>query len=443
VARVIAKRHLRIGAQRRQGELTLATQKARLSAPPRRLRRPPAATGRMMIRYIAMDRRGFLLTAAAAGRVWGANERLRAGIIGAGGRGRYLISQFKEGGVEVGAVCDVYQPNLEAGLKDASTGARPFTDYRRMLEDKSLDAVIVATPDHWHARMVIDAVEAGKDVYVEKPLAHKIDEGFAIIEAVRRTKRVVQVGMQRRSMELFQQAREFVTGGRLGEIRLVTSAWYNNQSSLSNRKLAGDLDWKQWLGSAPARPADSLRFFNWYYFWDYSGGLLVGQAAHIVDCIQWYMDSTAPVAVSCVGTKPGMAGAEVPETASISIEYPEYLGIFTLGYRAMRYHTHNDQLQQYHGNKARLDLGRESYALWPETSAVEMKPAAERNAPNAFNFATLAHVRNFMECVASRKDPNAPVEAGQATNIVLCMAMDSLRSGRRLRWNAATRKVEG
>ena len=115
------------------------------------------------------------------------------------------------------------------------------------------------------------AVEASKDVYVEKPLAHKIDEEFRIIEAVRRTRRVVQVGTQRRSAELFQQAREIVGNGRLGDIRLVTSAWYNNQASLSDRKLAGDLDWKQWLGSAPDRPLDPLRFFNWYYFWDYSG----------------------------------------------------------------------------------------------------------------------------------------------------------------------------
>jgi predicted dehydrogenase len=389
-----------------------------------------------------MDRRNFLLTAAAGRRVFGANDRLRAGIIGAGGRGRYLIGQFKEAGVEVGAVCDVYQPNLEAGLKDASTGARPFQDYRRLLEDKTLDAVIVATPDHWHARMVIDAVEAGKDVYVEKPLAHKIDEGFAIIEAVRRTRRVVQVGTQRRSSELFLQARGLVTGGRLGDIRLVTSAWYNNQSSLSNRRLTGDLNWKQWLGSAPQRPVDALRFFNWYYFWDYSGGLLVGQAAHIVDCIQWLLTAPPPTAVSCTGTKPGMEGADVPETASISIEYPDQLVIFTLGYRAMRYNTYNDQIQQYHGNRARLDLGRESYALYPESPALEMKPVAERKSPGSFNFATLAHVRNFIECVSSRKDPNAPVEAGQATNIVLSMAMESLRSGRRLQWNAAARRVE-
>ena len=114
-------------------------------------------------------------------------------------------------------------------------------------------------------------------------------EGFAIIEAVRRTRRVVQVGMQRRSAELFLKAKQIMEEGQLGDIRLVTSAWYNNTTALTQKKLAGKLDWNQWLGSAPKRPLDPLRFFNWYYFWDYSGGLLIGQAAHILDCIQWFM----------------------------------------------------------------------------------------------------------------------------------------------------------
>jgi predicted dehydrogenase len=391
-----------------------------------------------------MNRRHFVMaTAAAQSRILGANDRIRGAIIGSGGRGRYLIGQFKELGVEMAAVCDVYEPNLQAGLKEASTGAKSHHEYRKMLDDKSLDAVIVATPDHWHARMVIDAVNAGKDVYVEKPMAHKIDEGFDVIDAVRRTKRVVQVGTQRRSAELFLEAKTIMDSGQLGDIRLVTSHWFNHQAGLTKREPTGKIDWKAWLGSAPQHAYDPMRQFNWYYYWDYSGGLLVGQAAHIVDCIQWFMNSKQPLAVTCAGGKVNLEGAEVPETASLSIEYPEnYLGTFTIGYKAMRYNSFNDQLKQFHGDKARFDVGRESYSLYPQSSAIEMKPTTDRRKPGSFNVATLSHIRNFMEAIRSRKDPSAPVEAGQATNIVLCMAMDSLRQGRRLKWNAQARRVE-
>jgi predicted dehydrogenase len=389
-----------------------------------------------------MNRRGFV-TAAAYSRILGANQRLRGAILGSGGRGQYLTGQFKELGVDVAAVCDVYQPNLEAGLKAASTGAQGFTDYRRALADKSLDIVVVATPDHWHARMVIDAVEAGKDVYVEKPLAHEIQEGFAVVEAVRRTKRVVQVGTQRRSAELFIEAKKIVDAGRLGEVRLVTSQWLNHQASLTQRQPAGTIDWKAWLGSAPTRDYDPVRHFNWYYFWDYSGGLLVGQAAHIVDCIQWFLNSREPLAVTCAAGAVNLPGAEVPETATLAIEFPQnYLATFTLGYRAMRYAMFHDQLMQYHGHQARFDVGRESYALIPQTTSLELKPEIERKDPGSFGRATLQHTRNFLEAVRDRREPSAPVEAGQATNIVLCMAMDSLRQGRRLKWNAAVRRVE-
>jgi len=276
-------------------------------------------------------------------------------------------------------------------------------------------------------------------------MAHKIPETYAIIEAVRRTKRVVQVGMQRRSAELFLEGKRIMDSGQLGDIRLVTSAWYNYQPSLSNRKLTGDLDWKQWLGSAPDWPVDPTRYFNWYYFYDYSGGLLVGQAAHIVDCIQWFMNSKAPLAVTCTGGKVNLTGAEIPETAVIAIEYPEdYLATFTIGYKAMQYSQFNDQIQQFHGNKARFDVGREWYSLYPEQkTAIDLKASVESKKPGSFSSAAPSHIRNFLECIKSRKDPNAPVEAGQGTAIVLAMAMDSLRAGKRLKWNAQTRQVEG
>ena len=392
-----------------------------------------------------MHRRVFIASTAAvsASRVSGANEKIRGAIIGAGGRGRYLMAQFKEIGVEMAAVCDVYEANLTAGLKVANTGAKSYDNYRRMLEDKSLDCVIVATPDHWHARMVIDAVEAGKDVYVEKPMAHTIDEGFKVIDAVRRTRRIVQVGTQRRSFDLFQEGKAIMDSGRLGEVRLVNCWWVNHQASLRSAQLQGKLDWNQWLGSAPKREFDPMRFFNWYYFWDYSGGLMIGQAAHVVDAIHWFMNSTYPIAVTTSAGRVNLENAEVPDTTCMTMEYPEnYLAVFTLGYKAMRYHTTNDQMKQFHGSKARLDMSREGYRLYPESQAVEIKPSVEKHVPGSFEPATRAHIRNFLECIRSRKEPNAPVEAGQSANVVLCMAMDSLRAGRRLKFNAATRRVE-
>jgi predicted dehydrogenase len=390
-----------------------------------------------------MNRRAFLASSASAGALLAANETVRAGIIGSGGRGRFLTATFKELGVQMAAVCDVYQPNLEAGLKAASTGAKAYDNYKRLLDDKSLDVVVIATPDHWHAQMTIDAVDAGKDVYVEKPMAHTIEDGFRMIEATRRTKRVVQVGTQRRSFDVFLEAKQIMDSGQTGPVRLVNSWWLNSTpGALSKPNLSGNLDWEQWLGPAPKRPLDPVRFRNWYWFWDYSGGLMVGQAAHAIDAIQWLMNSNYPVAVSCAG-KAAMQGAEVPETTSMSIEYPEYLAVFTLGYKAMRYAATIDQLSQFHGAKARFDVGRESYALYPENPGViDLKASVEKRKPNAFNSAVIQHIRNFLESVRDRKDPNATVETGQATNIVLCMAMDSLRQGRRLKWNRQARKVE-
>lgn len=369
---------------------------------------------------------------------------MRVGVIGAGGRGRFMTGEFKEIGARMDAACDVYEPNLQAGLKAANTGARAYRDYRRLLEDKQIDAVLVATPDHWHARMVIDAVEAGKDVYVEKPMCHTIEEGFRMVEAVRRTRRVVTVGTQRRSSPLFLEAKNFVTPARLGEIRLVTSWWLNHQPQLSPRKIDGALDWKQWLGPAPSRPVEDKVFFNWYYFWDFSGGLLIGQAAHMVDCIQWFMGAEAPVAVTCAGGQVNLAGAEVPDTASATLEYANnFIATFTLGYKAMRYHFHSDQLAQYHGARARFDVGREHYDLFEENpKEMDLKPAVSVNQPGSFGPATRRHIRNFLECVRTRQDPTAPVEEGLKTAIALAMIMESLRKGRRIRWNAARRIME-
>ncbi|MCX6595735.1 MAG: Gfo/Idh/MocA family oxidoreductase [Acidobacteria bacterium] len=373
-----------------------------------------------------------------------AQGAVRGGIIGSGGRGRYLTGEFKEIGVNMAAVCDVYEPNLRAGLKVASTGAQAYDNYKKLLDDKSIQVVVVATPDHWHAQMVIDAVEAGKDVYVEKPLAHTIAEGWRMIEAVKRTKRIVQVGMQRRSYDVFLEAKQAYDTGNIGDVRHVNAWWMNNQASLNPAPLEGKLDWKQWLGTAPPRELDAQRFRNWYYFWDYSGGLMIGQAAHMVDAIHWLRGLTYPSAVYAAGVNT-LPGAEVPETTTMLLEYPEQVLVaFTVGYKSMRYSGFLDQVAQHHGTKARFDAGREHWALYREDpKATELKPEKERRSPGAFSHATRQHIRNFLECVQTRQQPNAPVEVAQQTNVVLCMAIESLRSGKRLKWDAVGKKVVG
>ncbi len=377
-----------------------------------------------------MQRRSFLVASPLALAM---QTQPRGGIIGAGGRGNLLTTEFKEIGAEMAAVCDVYEPNLQRGLKSASTGAKPYQDYRRLLEDKSLNFVVVATPDHWHARMMIDAVEAGKDVYVEKPLAHTIDEGQRMIAAVRKTNRIVQVGTQRRSSPLFIEAKQLFDKQPQGPVNLVLSYWLNHASSPADKPLAGDLDWKQWLGSAPSREMDAHRFFNWYYYWDYSGGLMVGQAAHIIDLILWFMNADAPKAVTASGANPNLAKVEVPETTSIAMEFGSFLATFAVGYHAMRYSGYLDQLSQFHGHKARFDVGREHYAVYPESpQALELKMSEGKSDPKSFNSAVRYHIRNFLECIVSRREPNAPVHTAQRTNIALVMAMDSLRKGARI-----------
>ncbi|MGH9628830.1 MAG: Gfo/Idh/MocA family protein, partial [Bryobacteraceae bacterium] len=236
-------------------------------------------------RIFIMTAGGALLSRAAP------SGRINVGVIGSGGRGTLIMTEFqKDPAVRVAAVCDVYEPNLERALSVAAkTQEEPpksYRNYKQLLDDKSIDAVIIATPEHWHHRMVLDALAAGKDIYVEKPLCRTPEEGAELVEAETRSKNIVQVGMQRRSYDLYIEGSKIVAAGTLGTVRMVRSWWLNNHVSgpAKEVKLEGPLDWEQWQGPVKERvPLNPHLFRNWRLYSNYAGGIVADQGAHIYD----------------------------------------------------------------------------------------------------------------------------------------------------------------
>jgi len=390
-------------------------------------------------------RRSFLFTAGAAMTVHAASpaDEVALGVIGAGGRGTLVMTTFqKDAALRVAAVCDVYEPNLERAASTAGTKPKLYRNYKELLADKSIQAVLIATPEHWHAQMVLDALAAGKDVYVEKPLCHTPEEGAKLVEAERHTKSIVQVGMQRRSYDLYQQARGVVAAGKLGAVRMVRSWWLNNYlGGGPATKLDGPLDWEQWQGPAERRPMDPNRFRNWRYYTEYSGGILADQGAHVFDGIHMLMGAGFPSAVNASAGKVHKAGVNQPESVVAIAEYPEdFIATFSINYAAMQYRTRNDQLNSLDGDAARMDIGREEFKVFAK--GAEDTPAEAGKSARGFNYATDLHVANFLECVRTRQTPTAPMRVAFQAALVVQLANLSLKQGRRIRWNATTNKVE-
>jgi predicted dehydrogenase len=389
-----------------------------------------------------MNRRTLLIGASSV--MWAQtapSDGLHVGVIGPGGRGRFLMERFaRDASVQLTAVCDVYEPNLEAGLSLAKGKAKAYRYYKELLSDKNVDIVIIATPEHWHHQMVLDALAAGKDVYVEKPLCHTPEQGVELIHAARHSDRIVQVGMQRRSYPLYLKARDVRAAGTLGNVRLVRTWWINNSlNGGTDKKLEGPLDWEQWQGPAPHHPMDLARFRNWRNYRDYAGGIVADQGAHIYDGIHLIRGVGFPVAVNASAGKVHSAEGDTPETVVVVAEYPEdFLGVFTINYAGMHYPGRLDQLNQFDGDEARMDVGREFLSVYkqsdPETPAI--------TATGSFDTATDAHIQNFLECVRTRKEPNATVEKGFQAALVIQLANLSLQTGRRVKWNAQAQKVE-
>jgi len=360
------------------------------------------------------NRRSFLiasgLTALASTRVLGANDTLRIGVIGAGGRMNALLDAAeKNGPVEFVAVSDVYGPRRDA-VKVRSGGlATTHVDYHEVLT-KDIDAVIIASPDHWHVRMAVDAIAAGKDVYLEKPVTHTLEEGATLTNAVRSSKQILQCGMQQRSWPHFQDAVNLIQGGSLGRITQVRTYWWQNYSRDWKPKPVDQqaLDWKAWLGSAPDQPFNIDKFYHWRWYWNFGGGAMTDLFTHWIDVVHWAMKQDTPSAAQMLADKYIFEQWDCPDTIQAAFRYPG----FDVGYQGMMSSSIDDGGLEFRGEEATLKINRIGFAVNREDAQDRQNPVLKEETVHD---GTIPHMRNFFECIRTRKQPNAPVEAGVAS----------------------------
>ncbi len=384
-------------------------------------------------------RRNFLTAAAAVtalsqSKILGANDRIRIGGIGTGGRGTYLLSLVnKAGGAEIVALCDVYEPHVNAAKERVAPNAQTYADYRQLLQRNDIDAVVIGAPDHWHVPLLLAATDAGKDVYVEKPLTHSIGQGQTLLKQMEGRKQIVQTGMQQRSWPLFKEGKQLVDDGELGEIRMIETYWYQDYRPNGRPEQDVDtskLDWKMWLGSAPDQPFNAERFHLWRWYWDFGGGAMTDLFTHWVDVAQWYMNNDTPLTALTGGNRYIRPEWDCPDTISAYLTYP---GHFSITYNGTLNSGITDGGLVFHGSKGLLKIDRSGYELYTSGGMVgSNKPPAKTGKSD--HDGTLEHIQNFFECVrAKNQGTNAPVTAGVAAARASHLGNLSLRDNRMVR----------
>lgn len=349
-------------------------------------------------------------TAISYSRVMGANDKVRMGLIGCGDRGRHDMGKFqKDPAVDVVAVCDIYNAHMDEARQTAPN-AREFTDHRKLLELKDVDLVLIATPDHWHTQIAIDALNAGKDVYIEKPLTRTIEEGPAIVKAARVNERICQVGMQQRSGKHYLQAKhEYLDTGKLGKITLARTWWHGNSYHLrkapaSLQAKPSNLDWAHFLGPVKWRDYDPQQYFNWRAYLDFGGGQVTDLFTHWIDVVHMFMNHDDPIsAVAAGGVYNYKDGRTAPDTINVLLEYPSE---FTATFEATLVPGITGAAIEFCGTKGKLYIDRGRYEFRP------LGRNAQPTVVKAFSDLDLDHVQNFLECVRSRKLPNGDVLIG-------------------------------
>jgi predicted dehydrogenase len=422
------------------------------------------------------DRREFLkgasaslLSAAAYRNVLGANDRVRVGFIGIGLIGkRHLLDFLSQPDVEVAAISEVYEPRLQEGIATAkdkqSKAPEGFKDFRKMYERKEIDAIVVSTPDHWHALQSILACAAGKDVYVEKPMTLFVKEGRWMIEAARKYKRVIQCGTQQRSGEQYKQAVELIRGGHIGEVRNIRVASFRNIhpgffKPVGEQKLS-EQDWQMWLGPAPARAWDENRcIYHFRWFWDYSGGQTTNLLSHNLDIAQWVMRAM-PKAVASFGGRYSLKGfGETPDTMESVFEYPGFLLNWSNSEITASRRGGN---LEFLGTKGLLRVERSGIEVIPDpqipaddqiprftqprVTATTREPrttAIKKDGYEQVRDQFVPHVRNFLDCIKSRQQPVSDVEGGHQTALACHLANIALKLGRTIRWDATKEEIMG
>lgn len=376
-----------------------------------------------------VSRRSFLNASAAGGaaalalpsvNAQGANERLNIGLIGTGGRCRHLMQALaRVPNTRMTALCDVYEPHIDAARKLADPKAFTTRSYHEILKRKDIDAVLIASPDHWHVPMTVDACAAGKDVYVEKPLTHNLAEGRAVIEAQNRHKRIVQVGTQQRSMPHFIRGRELIRDGRLGRVHKVHLTWNRNSDRVRRGPQNVDpkkLDWKGFLGNAPQQPFDEYRFRNWRWFWDFGNGILTDLMVHFIDVAHWYLELDHPLKAVTIGDNYTSRGVwETPDTIQTLLVYPNDIQIYFEGTFC---NARNGAMLEFMGTEATMYLDRGRMEIHPEARSKgkpeEMVLGKGNRGRDFYDRpdGEQLHLSNWIDSIRTRRAPNTPAEAG-------------------------------
>lgn len=398
-------------------------------------------------------RREFLQTAAAGLAMSSTmakaapSDRIRVGFIGLGGQGTGRLKEFiRHPDVEPVAVCDLDQKHLDRAVDivEKARGAKPqtFRDFRKVLDLKDVDAVMIATPDHWHALPTVQACQAGKDVFVEKPLSYSIGEGRAMVEAAKRYKRVTQMGNHiHNDLPNYRRVVELVKSGSLGKINRVYCAIASNEKSIgtpADTTAPPELDYDFWLGPAPKRPYNPNRsHFTYRYFWDYSGGYFIDFWCHYTDVVYWALDLQAPKTVSAAGGR-WLAddNAETPDVLEVLYEYPGLVLTWTVHPKGRPGYDHMGSSVIFEGTQATLVTNYNRHEVWAKGKKDENFPHPEPSIPNS-----PGHIREFLDAIKSRETTTCNVEYGHRLNKGGLLGNIAFRTGDRIAWDDTRERI--